>query len=60
MKALKDWLDDLLAARSGTHEHVLTALLDQLGRMPLKGPVLKQVGANRPLFHTFAARPYGS
>lgn len=43
VKSLMDWLDDLLAARSGTHEHVLIALLAQLGSMPFKAPVLKQV-----------------
>lgn len=43
VKALAEWLGDLLAARSGATEHVLTALLALVGRMPLKGPMLKQV-----------------
>lgn len=41
--AFTEWLAELLAARGGQHEHVLLALLEQLGRMPLRAAVLKQV-----------------
>ena len=44
VKALAEWLADLLADRGGASEHVLLALLQQLGRLPLRPLMLKASG----------------
>lgn len=43
VSVLAEWLGELLAERGGASEGLLVALVAQLGRMPLKAAMLKQV-----------------